>query len=112
MEKFNILEDVVYGDKVQIKAMFDSDSSKEIRIVFKKDQVMKEHKTNFPITVQIVQGSIDFGVNSQVHTLNEGDIVALEASVPHDLKANTDSIVRLSLSKSDTVTRVKGVLKL
>lgn len=113
MQKFNILEDLEYSDKkVQIKVMFESEASKEIRIAFKKDQVMKEHKTSFPITVQIVEGSIDFGVNKEIHTLVAGDIVALEANIPHDLKANTNSIVRLSLSKADSVTRVKGVLKL
>lgn len=113
MKKFNILEDLVYSkEKVQIKAMFESDSSKEIRIVFTENQIMKEHKTNFPITVQIVEGSIDFGVNGEVHTLIKGDIVSLEASIPHDLKALKDSIVRLSLSKNDSVNRVNGVLKL
>lgn len=113
MQKFNIYEDLEYGEtKVKITPMFESDTSKEIRIVFKKEQVMKEHKTNFPISVQMVEGSIDFGVNGEVYTLKKGDIVALEASIPHDLKALEDSIVRLTLSKADSVARVNSVLKL
>jgi len=113
MNKINIYDNIEYSDKkVQITPLFESNSSKEIRIVFKKDQIMKEHQTKFPITVEIFEGSIDFGVSGEVHTLVKGDIVALEGSVKHDLKATQDSIVRLSLSKGDSVARVNGVLKL
>ncbi len=113
MHKINIYDNIEYSDKkVQITPLFESNSSKEIRIVFKKDQIMKEHQTKFPITVEIFEGTIDFGVSGEVHTLVKGDIVALEGSVKHDLKATQDSIVRLSLSKGDNVSRVNGVLKL
>lgn len=110
MNMSNILKDVVYGDhKPNIKLLFESDASKEIRIVFKKDQVMKKHKTSFPITVEIFEGAIEFGVDGLVYSLKKGDICSLPSSIPHDLKANEDSIVRLSLSKKDDVLRVVGV---
>jgi len=113
MKKFNIYENLEYGEeKVKITPMYDGDSSKEIRIVFKKDQIMKDHKTNFPISVQIVEGEIAFGVGEMVYHLVKGDVVSLEANVVHNLKADMDSIVRLTLSKFDTVARVQGVLKL
>ena len=113
MNKTNILENLEYNDtKVVITPLMETDTSKEIRIVFKKDQIMKEHKTGFPISVEIFEGEIDFGVEGETHTLVKGDIVALGANIKHDLKANVNSIVRLSLSKKDTVNRVKGVLKL
>jgi len=113
MQKFNIYNEIKYSqEKVQITPMFESDSSKEIRIVFTKGQIMKDHKTNFPITVEIFEGEIDFGVGEKVYNLVKGDIVSLEASIMHNLKANDDSIVRLSLSKKDSVNRVNGVLKL
>ena len=113
MQKFNILENLEYNDKkVQINPMFESDSSKEIRIVFTKGQIMKDHKTNFPITVEIFEGEIDFGVGEKVYNLVRGDIVSLDASIVHNLTANENSIVRLTLSKKDTVARVNGVLKL
>ncbi len=113
MHKINIYDSIEYSDKkVQITPLFESNSLKEIRIVFKKGQIMKEHQTKFPITVEIFEGEIDFGVSGEVHTLIKGDIVVLEGSVKHDLKAKQDSIIRLSLSKGDSVLRVKGVLKL
>jgi len=113
MKKFNIYDKLEYSyKKVQITPMFESDSSKEIRIVFTQDQLMKDHKTSYPITVEIVDGSIDFGVKDDIYTLIKGDIVSLEASVMHNLKALENSIVRLSLSKADSIKRVSGVLKL
>lgn len=113
MQKFNIYDKIVFSnEKVQITPMIDSDASKEIRIVFTKNQIMKDHKTNFPIAVEIFEGEIDFGVGEEVYNLVKGDIVTLEAGVMHNLKANADSIVRLTLSKKDSVARVNGVLKL
>ncbi len=113
MKKFNIYDEIVFSkEKVQITPMFESDTSKEIRIVFTKDQFMKDHKTNYPITVEIIEGEIDFGITESSFNLIKGDIVSLEASIMHNLKANEDSIVRLTLSKNDSVNRVNGVLKL
>lgn len=113
MKKFNIYDEIVFSkEKVQITPMFESETSKEIRIVFTKDQFMKDHKTNFPITVEIFEGEIDFGIGEDIYTLKKGDIVALEASIVHNLKALDDSIVRLTLAKKDSVNRVNTVLKL
>ena len=113
MEKVNIYDDIVYGEeKVKVSPILETEFSKEIRIVFKKNQIMKDHKTAYPITVEVFEGSIDFGVGEKVYSLVKGDIVSLEASIVHNLKANEDSIVRLTLSKSDSINRVKGVLKL
>ncbi len=113
MNKFNIYDEIEFSEKkVKITPMFESDSSKEIRIVFVKGQLMKDHKTSFPITVEIFEGEIDFGVGEKVYNLVKGDIVSLEASILHNLKANENSIVRLTLSKKDSIARVNGVLKL
>lgn len=96
-------------DKPAITVMLETESSKEIRISFKENQFMKDHKAPFPITVQVLKGIIDFGVNSKIETLNTGDLISLNANVVHNLKAKEDSVVRLTLSKFDTVNRVKQV---
>ncbi len=36
--------------------MMETETSKEIGILFKKGQMMKEHKAGFPITVEIHTG--------------------------------------------------------
>lgn len=110
MKKSSLTENITYNEnKAAISVLFETETTKEIRIVMKQDQAMKEHKTSFPITVEIFEGAIDFGVEGTVHKLVKGDLVSLEASIPHDLVATENSIVRLTLSKLDTVDRVVKV---
>lgn len=99
-------------NKPAIQVVLESDFTKEIRIAFKSGQLMKEHKTPFPIVVELMDGSIDFGVNGEVLHLKKGDLIALEGGVTHDLKATSESIVRLTLSKLDKSERVKRVSEL
>ncbi|WP_107039219.1 cupin domain-containing protein [Brumimicrobium mesophilum] len=110
MNNNSFQNELIFGDdKVKITLILETSFSKEIRIAFKKGQVMREHKTPFPIVVHLLEGSIEFGVNGEKHQLSKDDILTLEGNVPHDLLAIEESIVRLTLSKMDTSDRVVTV---
>jgi len=110
MKTASLLKDLTYNEqKPAVQVLLDTDSSREIRIAMKKGQVMKEHKTPYPIVVEIFEGSVNFGVNGETHLVKRGDLLTLEGNIPHDLKAEEDSVVRLTLSKADSAERVKGV---
>lgn len=110
MKSASLTKNLQYNDKKPaVEVLMDTESSKEIRILLKEGQVMKEHKTPYPIVVEVFEGSIAFGVNREVHHLETGDLVFLEGNVPHDLKAGKDSTIRLSLSKADSAERVRDV---
>ena len=104
------LEGVKFNDnKPVVSLLLDTDFSKEIRIVFKKGQIMEDHQAPFAIIVQVLKGCIDFGVNNVNDKLNEGDIISLKPQIVHSLRAVEESVVRLTLSKLDTLKRVKSV---
>src|SRR5690554_7284810 len=111
MKLASLVNHVEYHEnRPTIQVLMETDSGKEIRIAFREGQVMKEHKTPFPIVVEIFEGAIDFGVNGEIHHLKKGDLIGLEGGVPHDLKAVETSTVRLSLNKADSTKRVEGVV--
>lgn len=103
MEKVSFYQDVTYGDqKPVLKVLFENDNTKEVRIAFKDAQEMKAHKSSFPIVVQILEGKIDFGVETQTRfAMEKGDMIAVDANVVHDLIALEESLVRLSIHKTD-----------
>lgn len=112
MKTANIYQDLVFNaEKPMVSVLFETDFTKEIRIAMQEGTLMKEHKAPTPIVIELVKGSIQFGVNNEILALKAGDILSLEGNVYHDLKAEEDSIVRLTLNKKDDSSRVKNVAK-
>ena len=109
MEKI-VWQNDVFNDVV-ITKLFDGPHSKEIRINLEKCAQMKEHKAPGAIMVQVLSGRIEFSVGDENVILGALDMIALEPNVLHALTALENSIVRLSLSKNDDVSRVFRVLK-
>lgn len=107
MKTSSLINDLKYvEDKPAISVLFETENTKEIRIVMRKGQSMKEHQTPFPIIVEIFDGEIVFGVGEDHKIMRKGDLISLDGGVPHNLKANVNSIIRLTLSKQDSPKRV------
>lgn len=111
MKTASLLQNLHFNDqKPAISVLLETDFTKDIRIAMRKGQLMKEHKTAFPIVVQVFSGQIDFGVRGEKVVLQAGDMIALEGGVPHDLLAAEESVVRLTLSKRDKAERVEKLV--
>lgn len=62
----------------------------EIRVVLqamRPEARLAEHHAHGPITVQVLEGEIEFSVGETVHLLRPGDLLALPARVPHAVRA-------------------------
>lgn len=112
METASLYKDLEYNaTKPVINVLLDTPFTKEIRIAMQEGTIMKEHKTPFPIVVQVVEGAITFGVQGSSLEMKTGDLITLEGNIYHDLTATKNSIVRLTLTKQDNTNRVKNVAK-
>ena len=110
MKTASIYQDLECNDnKPAIKAILETDFTKEIRILMRENQEMKEHQTPFPIVVELLEGEIIFGVEGQNYEVKKGDLLTLSGGVPHNLIAKKESVIRLTLSKLDSSKRVEGV---
>ena len=110
MKTASIYQDLEFNEnKPAIKAILETDFTKEIRILMRENQEMKEHQTPFPIVVELLEGEIIFGVEGQNYEVKKGDLLTLSGGVPHNLIARKESVIRLTLSKLDSSKRVEGV---
>lgn len=104
----SITKDLDYENNISV--LLETETSKEVRIVLKEGHVIEEHSAPYPILLCIFNGNIEFGMNDETHVLKEGDIISIEGNVLFDLKATADSIIRLSLSKQDTIERIEDLI--
>ncbi|ULO01006.1 Cupin domain-containing protein [Campylobacter sp. RM5004] len=111
--KFNTIYEIKdwqgNANELKITPIYDDETNKEIQIILPKDKIMKEHSANGVIVVQVLKGEIDFSVESKVINLKELMSIKLASGIKHSLLAKQDSIIRLSLAKSDSFARVKNV---
>ena len=108
MKRASLTTGAVYEvDKPGITVLMKTATTKEIRITMNAGQLMKEHKAPYPIVVEVFEGALNFGVAGEVLQMKKGDLIALDANVPHDLKCVEKCIVRLSVSVADSIERVK-----
>ena len=111
MENISFNHDLEFdAAQVKTKVLLETMFSKEIRILHSKELSMKEHKAPYPIIIHLLQGSIMLGIEGVHHQLNVGDMVSIEGDVQHDLYANENAVIRLTLSKQDKVERVQDVI--
>ena len=107
----SITDNITYKkDKPEITLLLETATTKEIRIVMRESQEMKEHSAPKPIVIEIFEGEILFGVHQKELQLKKGDLIALEANVPHNLLCKKDAIVRLTIAKTDSINRVNNVI--
>lgn len=84
-------------ERFQIKRVFQGTGATMIRLAFAEGQVMREHSTNSPLIVQILEGHIAFRVAGSVLELPAGAVLHVEPGEPHELEARRESHVLLTL---------------
>jgi quercetin dioxygenase-like cupin family protein len=111
MKTVSFQQDLEFDEnRIKTQVIIETIFSKEIRILLKAGQVMKEHKTPYPILIHVLSGQIKLGLGENHELMGTGDIMALDGDVKHDLLATENTVVRLTLSKHDKIERLKDVI--
>ncbi len=62
-----------------------------------KGASLREHHVEGPITVYIIEGSVNFIVGQDKCVLKRSGFLSLERTIPHDVEALEDSIMLLTI---------------
>lgn len=68
-----------------------------VRLVLPSGKAMREHRVAGEITVQCIEGLIEFTTPRVVHRLAAGELIHLAAGEPHSLRALADSTALLTI---------------
>lgn len=68
-----------------------------VLIVLRRDAEMKEHRTNQPVAIQALMGSIRVALPERALELPAGGLVVVESDVVHDVLALEDTALLLSM---------------
>ncbi len=91
-------EPTASADRPQMKRIFQGAGTTIIRLTLAAGQVMREHSTNSPLTVQILEGDILFRIAGDEIAMPAGAIIHVAPSVKHELEAVTEAHMTLVLA--------------
>lgn len=76
--------------------LFKSDSMRIVLIGIHQNSTIKPHQTNAVISVQVIEGEINFKTNESEHTLSKGNMITLQPKIQHSVDANQESFFLLT----------------
>jgi quercetin dioxygenase-like cupin family protein len=66
----------------------------------RRGAVLREHRAPSPATVHVLSGRMDFRLGERSIDLGPGDVIAMEAGLPHAAEAREDTTFLLTLASS------------
>ena len=85
---FSFNESIVYSNSAIVsKTIIKKDSGNISLFAFDKEEAISEHKANFDVLVQIIDGKAEIVINKQSFIIATGQSIILPANVPHAIKA-------------------------
>ena len=85
------------GEKNSI-TLFKSDKMRIVLIGLHQNAELKKHSANAIISVQVLEGNIEFAPDNSTHLLSSGQIIALQPNLSHRVVAKTESFFLLTLA--------------
>jgi len=87
----------VDGDRNSV-TIFKSETMRIVLLGLHEHAELKAHKANGVISVQVLEGKIEFATADRISTLEKGQMIALQANVVHSVTALSESFFLLTLA--------------
>ncbi len=78
--------------------LFKTDRMRVMLIALRAGAALSSHRADGPITVQVIEGRITFSAESQTVTLAAGQMLSLQAGLPHAVNAPEESVFLLTVA--------------
>jgi quercetin dioxygenase-like cupin family protein len=78
--------------------VFKTDGMRIVLIALHKDAEMKQHTADGIISVQMLEGQLQFTTSEQSVDLSKGQMLALHKGIPHSVLAKEETIFLLTLT--------------
>lgn len=102
MIKASLLDEIFFNeDYPALHILVNTPFTKEIRITMRAGQTLPEKANKYPIMISVVQGKLELNSDGHKMDLGRGEIISLEPETPHSLIAKEESIIRLTITKSE-----------
>ncbi len=81
--------------------LFKSETMRIVLIGLHKNAALKPHKANGVISVQVLEGQIEFTVEPQSTQLEKGQMITLQENITHSVRAAVESFFLLTLAMNN-----------
>ncbi|MBK5243942.1 MAG: hypothetical protein JJE18_02765 [Eubacteriaceae bacterium] len=82
--------------------VFKTNGMRIVLIALHENTVLKEHSADGIISVQVLEGEINFSTDKQTKLLRQNEMIALHEGLPHSIEAIKESVFLLTLTTSLT----------
>ena len=78
--------------------VYKTDDMRIVLIALHKEAVLEEHSTNGVISVQVMDGEINFDTEGKTFNLKKGEMITLHRKLPHKVSAIQESVFLLTVA--------------
>jgi quercetin dioxygenase-like cupin family protein len=89
-------------ERPYVQILSDINTARVVLFAFRKGQQLKKHHTSSQLLVQVLRGKILFSTASSSVEMQAGMLVQLETNVEHNVIAQTDAVMLLTMTPSPT----------
>ena len=86
------------GKGLDVQIVAQSGHARYVLFSIEAGKGLREHTTSSQIAVQLISGQASFAIQGEERTLNPGQLLLLEADVPHTVQAVTDAVMLLTMT--------------